>query len=114
MVPCTGVAPACTAARTLATAQSASLCVWMPTATPPPSPAITSAVASATWWGSEDPLVSHSTTVSAPAPWPRELLKQPVPFGMGGGEARLDQVDAQLVETVTAARLLGRRQRHPL
>ena len=56
-----------TAATELATAHSASLCVWMPSATSAPSTACTSATAAATWAGSVAPLVSHMVTFDAPA-----------------------------------------------
>ena len=64
-MPCTSVAPASTATSELATPQPASSWVWMPTATPGSS-ASTAAVASVTWAGSDEPLVSQSVTFSAP------------------------------------------------
>ena len=60
-------APASTAASELATAHSASLCVWIPTSTRSPSSATTAAVASATCAGRLEPLVSQRVTFSAPA-----------------------------------------------
>ncbi len=66
-MPCTSRAPASTAATEFATAHSASLCVWMPSATASPSAAFTSATAAATCEGSVAPLVSHIVTFDAPA-----------------------------------------------
>jgi hypothetical protein len=66
-VPCTSVAPTSTAASEFATAHSASLCVWMPTATRSPRASTTPAVASPTSWGRLAPFVSHRVTFSAPA-----------------------------------------------
>ena len=69
IVPCTWRAPASTAASVLATPHSASLWQWMPTRTRSPTRGdAPRAVASATCGGSDEPLVSHRTTVSAPAP----------------------------------------------
>ena len=67
IVAWTCVAPARTPASELATPHSASLWQWMPRRTAPPSEVHASAVASVTWWGSDEPFVSHSVTVSAPA-----------------------------------------------
>ena len=67
IVPCTWVAPASTATSVLATAQPASSWVWIPSATSG-SAACTSSTTWCTYVGSEPPLVSHSTTRSAPAP----------------------------------------------
>ena len=67
IVPWTWRAPASTAASVLATPHSASLWQWMPTRTRPSSAATTAATADCTCEGSDEPLVSHSVTVSAPA-----------------------------------------------
>ena len=67
IVACTCVAPASTPASELATPHSASLWQWIPSRTAPASAARASVVASVTWWGSDEPFVSHSVTVSAPA-----------------------------------------------
>ena len=67
VVPCTCSAPASTAASALATPQPASSCGWMPIRQRSLSSATTARVASATCGGSDEPLVSQSTTVSAPA-----------------------------------------------
>ncbi len=64
MVPCTWVAPASTATRVLATARSPSLWQWMPSVTGTPSR--TSETIRRTSLGRLPPLVSHSTTTSAP------------------------------------------------
>ena len=66
MVPWTITAPSATAASELATAHSASLWVWMPSAASG-SAARTVRTASATWCGSVAPLVSHIVRFSAPA-----------------------------------------------
>ena len=58
------MAPASTAARVLATAQPVSLWAWMPRLTPTSVAAVT---ISPTHGGSIPPLVSQSTTTSAPA-----------------------------------------------
>src|SRR2546421_79811 len=113
----------------LATPHSASLWVWMPMRTPP-SCEKTMAVAEATCEGSDEPLVSHRTTVSAPAPAParhaeggdlgmREALggeqrEELGVLGVGRREAGLDEVHAEGVERVGDAQLLGRGQRQPL
>ena len=65
-VPCTCVAPASTAVSVLATAQPESSWQWMPSAAPG-SASRTTASAVRICGGSEPPLVSHSTTRSAPA-----------------------------------------------
>ena len=59
-MPCTCVAPASTEASVLATANSLSLCVWMPSgvSTVPAACFVSRAISS----GSEPPLVSHITT----------------------------------------------------
>ena len=67
IVPWTWRAPTSTAASEFATPHSASLWQWIPTRTPSPSAWSACAVAAATCEGSEEPLVSHSVTVSAPA-----------------------------------------------
>lgn len=64
IVPCTCIAPASTAASVLATAHPVSLWQWMPSSTPMPAAALTISPIHA---GSMPPLVSHSTTTSAPA-----------------------------------------------
>ena len=66
MVPCTCVAPACTARMELATAISLSLWQWMPTAAFGKR-AQTVRVMSKISSGKLPPLVSHSTRLSAPA-----------------------------------------------
>jgi hypothetical protein len=66
-VPCTSRAPARTATSVFATPQPVSSWVWIPTPTLSPSSATTRAVASSTCEGTDDPLVSHSVTFSAPA-----------------------------------------------
>ncbi len=68
MVPWTWRAPASMAASELATPTSASLWQWIATRASGPTAVTTAAVASATCPGSEEPLVSHRATVSAPAP----------------------------------------------
>ena len=68
IVPWTWRAPTSTAASVLATPHSASLWQWMATRTWSPTAATTAAVASAICGGSDEPLVSHRATVSAPAP----------------------------------------------
>ena len=65
MVPCTCVAPACTAAMVLATATSASLWQWMPM--PQSTDFATALTVANTSTGSVPPFVSQSTTYSAPA-----------------------------------------------
>ena len=65
MVPCTWVAPARTPDRALATPQPVSLCRCTPTGAPRAS--TISATMAYTSCGSEPPLVSHSTSRSAPA-----------------------------------------------
>ena len=65
IVPWTWTAPAWTAANVPATAVSASLWVWMPRETGI-SP-LTRVTMSEMWLGRVPPLVSHSTTHSAPA-----------------------------------------------
>ena len=65
-VPWTWPAPANTAAIELATAQPVSSWQWMPIVTSRPTWACTAATISPTSWGSDPPLVSHSTTWLAP------------------------------------------------
>ncbi len=67
MQPCTWVAPASTAASVLATAQPVSLWQWMPTRVW--VEVMTSCTTSETQLGSMPPLVSHSASTSAPAPY---------------------------------------------
>ena len=55
-----------TAATEFATAQPLSFCVWIPTIGPPARNDTTSRVTRSTSCGNEPPLVSHSTTHSAP------------------------------------------------
>ena len=64
MQPCRCVAPASTAAIEFATAHPVSLWAWMPRRAPV---AMASVTISPTWCGSMPPLVSQSTTTSAPA-----------------------------------------------
>ena len=64
-VHCTWVAPACTAATVLATAQLVSSWQWMPSRKPVRSR--TSVTIRSTHIGSMPPLVSQSTVTSAPA-----------------------------------------------
>ena len=65
-VPCTWVAPDSTAVSVLATAQPESSWVWIPSAASGRA-SRTTASAVRIWGGSEPPLVSHSTSRSAPA-----------------------------------------------
>ena len=65
-VPWTWPAPASTAAIELATAQPVSSWQWMPTVTSAPKWARTAPTISPISWGSDPPLVSHSTRWLAP------------------------------------------------
>ena len=60
------MAPPSTAATELATAQPESFWVWMPSCWSAPKYGGTSPTMRCTSWGSEPPLVSHSTRQSAP------------------------------------------------
>ena len=66
IVPCTWRAPARTAAIELATAQPVSSWQWMPMIASSPKWRCTSATIASTSYGSEPPLVSHSTRWLAP------------------------------------------------
>ena len=69
IVPWTWRAPTSTAASVLATPHSASLWQWMADADAVADRGdARAAVAAATCGGSDEPLVSHRATVSAPAP----------------------------------------------
>ena len=65
-VPWTWRAPARTAAIELATAQPVSSWQWMPIVTSAPTWACTAPTMASISWGSEPPLVSHSTRWLAP------------------------------------------------
>src|SRR5438105_1974055 len=80
-----------------------------------PSSAITSRIASWIDGGSVPPLVSHGTTVSAPASAAARKQREELELlGVGGREAGLHDVDAELVEPMDDAQLLPGRQRHAL
>src|SRR5437660_1292325 len=103
MVPCTWLAPSRTPAIEFATPHSASLWQWIPMRTPDgPSSAITSRIAS---W------IDGGSVLERVALQEREELEL---LGVGGREAGLDDVDAELVEPMDDTQLLPGRQRHAL
>ena len=106
IVPWTWRQPASTAASAFATASSPSLWLWMPSGVR--SSRRTSAVTSATQWGRLPPLVSHSTTQSAPD-WAAADKDNQHPAKLDCAAAALADDGPALAMSVTSAQITQQR-----